>query len=205
MEVKRGNVCCVWVVYFSMSLSGLVISSSPADASTYAHFLFNAFDSAHTGSIKFEVCSHIFSLFVWICLFLFVFMFFFFFFTSIRTLWQLCPSYWGAPLLRSYSGPLTFMISTGMDISTKRCFSIGLFGVFHISFVLSKNMSECVSSVWQEMTDIVKAIYDMMGKYTYPVLKTDAPKQHVDAFFQVTCSRLLFNFNNNKKRLHHYW
>lgn len=36
------------------------------------------------------------------------------------------------------------------------------------------------------MTDIVKAIYDMMGKYTYPVLKTDAPKQHVDAFFQVT-------------------
>ncbi|KAG8004029.1 Kv channel-interacting protein 1, partial [Nibea albiflora] len=59
------------------------------DASTYAHFLFNAFDSAHTGSIKFE-----------------------------------------------------------------------------------------------EMTDIVRAIYDMMGKYTYPVLKTDAPKQHVDAFFQ---------------------
>lgn len=49
------------------------------------------------------------------------------------------------------------------------------------------------------MTDIVKAIYDMMGKYTYPVLKTDAPKQHVDAFFQVTCSRLLLNLNNKKK------
>lgn len=47
------------------------------------------------------------------------------------------------------------------------------------------------------MTDIVKAIYDMMGKYTYPVLKTDAPKQHVDAFFQVTRSKLLFNFNKN--------
>uniref|UniRef100_A0A3B5AVN7 Potassium voltage-gated channel interacting protein 1 n=1 Tax=Stegastes partitus TaxID=144197 RepID=A0A3B5AVN7_9TELE len=59
------------------------------DASTYAHYLFNAFDAGHTGSIKFE-----------------------------------------------------------------------------------------------EMTDIVRAIYDMMGKYTYPVLKTDAPKQHVDAFFQ---------------------
>lgn len=41
-------------------------------------------------------------------------------------------------------------------------------------------------SVSQEMTDIVRAIYDMMGKYTYPVLKTEAPKQHVDAFFQVT-------------------
>lgn len=36
------------------------------------------------------------------------------------------------------------------------------------------------------MTDIVRAIYDMMGKYTYPALKTDAHKQHVDAFFQVT-------------------
>lgn len=37
----------------------------------------------------------------------------------------------------------------------------------------------------QEMTDIVRAIYDMMGKYTYPALKIDTPKQHVDAFFQV--------------------
>lgn len=34
--------------------------------------------------------------------------------------------------------------------------------------------------------DIVKAIYDMMGKYTYPVLKEDTPRQHVDVFFQVT-------------------
>lgn len=33
--------------------------------------------------------------------------------------------------------------------------------------------------------DIVKAIYDMMGKYTYPVLKEDAPRQHVEVFFQV--------------------
>lgn len=39
--------------------------------------------------------------------------------------------------------------------------------------------------VFQEMTDIVKAIYDMMGRFTYPALKTDTPKQHVDAFFQV--------------------
>lgn len=41
------------------------------------------------------------------------------------------------------------------------------------------------------MTDIVRAIYDMMGKYTYPVLKTDAPRQHVDAFFQVKKSEFL--------------
>lgn len=31
----------------------------------------------------------------------------------------------------------------------------------------------------------MKAIYDMMGKCTYPVLKEDAPRQHVETFFQV--------------------
>lgn len=36
----------------------------------------------------------------------------------------------------------------------------------------------------EEMTEIVRAIYDMMGKYTYPALKGDVPKQHVDSFFE---------------------
>lgn len=36
------------------------------------------------------------------------------------------------------------------------------------------------------MTEIVRAIYDMMGKYTYPALKGDVPQQHVDAFFKVS-------------------
>lgn len=38
------------------------------------------------------------------------------------------------------------------------------------------------------MTEIVRAIYDMMGKYTYPALTGDVPQQHVDAFFQVGAS-----------------
>ncbi|XP_052055146.1 Kv channel-interacting protein 4 isoform X4 [Apodemus sylvaticus] len=37
---------------------------------------------------------------------------------------------------------------------------------------------------FEEMLDIMKAIYDMMGKCTYPVLKEDAPRQHVETFFQ---------------------
>ena len=41
-------------------------------------------------------------------------------FLSVRTSWQLCPSCWGAPSLRSYSGPSTFTISTETDTSTKR-------------------------------------------------------------------------------------
>ena len=44
------------------------------------------------------------------------------------------------------------------------------------------------------MMDIVKAIYDMMGKYTYPVLKEDTPRQHVDIFFQVRAHTLCVSF-----------
>uniref|UniRef100_A0AAY3ZYV3 EF-hand domain-containing protein n=1 Tax=Denticeps clupeoides TaxID=299321 RepID=A0AAY3ZYV3_9TELE len=79
------------------------------DASTYAHYLFNAFDSTNNGSIKFEVRPEI-----------------------------------------SSNGLLIYMISTKMYNRICCC---------------------C-------------AIYDMMGKYTYPALKGDVPKQHVEVFFQ---------------------
>lgn len=35
------------------------------------------------------------------------------------------------------------------------------------------------------MLDIMKSIYDMMGKYTYPALREEAPREHVESFFQV--------------------
>lgn len=47
------------------------------------------------------------------------------------------------------------------------------------------------------MMDIVKAIYDMMGKYTYPVLKEDTPRQHVDVFFQVGAHTLCVSCKPN--------
>lgn len=34
------------------------------------------------------------------------------------------------------------------------------------------------------MLDIMKSIYDMMGKYTYPTMQDDAPREHVESFFQ---------------------
>uniref|UniRef100_A0A671EAA1 Potassium voltage-gated channel interacting protein 2 n=1 Tax=Rhinolophus ferrumequinum TaxID=59479 RepID=A0A671EAA1_RHIFE len=37
---------------------------------------------------------------------------------------------------------------------------------------------------FEEMLDIMKSIYDMMGKYTYPALREEAPKEHVESFFQ---------------------
>uniref|UniRef100_A0AAR2M0E2 EF-hand domain-containing protein n=1 Tax=Pygocentrus nattereri TaxID=42514 RepID=A0AAR2M0E2_PYGNA len=96
------------------------------DASTYAHYLFNAFDSAHTGSIKFED-----------------------FVTALSI------------LLRG-------------STREKLQWTFNLYDINRDGYINK-----------EEMTDIVRAIYDMMGKYTYPVLKTDAPKQHVDTFFQV--------------------
>lgn len=49
----------MWLYCLSLCSLGVInlhLSSSVADASTYAHYLFNAFDTGHTGSIKFEVC-----------------------------------------------------------------------------------------------------------------------------------------------------
>lgn len=38
----------------------------------------------------------------------------------------------------------------------------------------------------QEMLAIVKSIYDMMGRHTYPLVREDAPLEHVERFFQVS-------------------
>lgn len=40
------------------------------------------------------------------------------------------------------------------------------------------------------MLDIMRSIYDMMGKYTYPTMQDDAPREHVESFFQVRVSSL---------------
>ncbi|XP_060766235.1 Kv channel-interacting protein 1-like [Neoarius graeffei] len=95
------------------------------DASTYAHYLFNAFDSEHNGSIKFED-----------------------FVTALSI------------LLRG-------------STQEKLQWTFNLYDINRDGYINK-----------EEMTDIVSAIYDMMGKYTYPALKIDTPKQHVDAFFQ---------------------
>ncbi|XP_035314485.1 Kv channel-interacting protein 1 isoform X4 [Cricetulus griseus] len=95
------------------------------DASTYAHYLFNAFDTTQTGSVKFED------------------------FVSALSI-----------LLRG-------------TVHEKLRWTFNLYDINKDGYINK-----------EEMMDIVKAIYDMMGKYTYPVLKEDTPRQHVDVFFQ---------------------
>ncbi|XP_026257100.1 A-type potassium channel modulatory protein KCNIP1 isoform X2 [Urocitellus parryii] len=95
------------------------------DASTYAHYLFNAFDTTQAGSVKFED-----------------------FVTALSI------------LLRG-------------TVHEKLRWTFNLYDINKDGYINK-----------EEMMDIVKAIYDMMGKYTYPVLKEDTPRQHVDVFFQ---------------------
>ncbi|XP_066573220.1 Kv channel-interacting protein 1 isoform X2 [Amia ocellicauda] len=95
------------------------------DASTYAHYLFNAFDSAHNGSVKFED-----------------------FVTALSV------------LLRG-------------SVREKLQWTFNLYDINKDGYINK-----------EEMTDIVRAIYDMMGRYTFPALRQEAPRQHVDAFFQ---------------------
>lgn len=46
--------------------------------------------------------------------------------------------------------------------------------------------SPCPLSVpSQEMLEIMKSIYDMMGRCTHPTLRDSAPAEHVELFFQV--------------------
>ncbi|KAF1394832.1 hypothetical protein PFLUV_G00005230 [Perca fluviatilis] len=44
------------------------------------------------------------------------------------------------------------------------------------------NKDGCITR--EEMTNIMDSIYDMMGKYTDPCMRDNAPKEHVDNFFQ---------------------
>ncbi|KAE8279046.1 Kv channel-interacting protein 4 [Larimichthys crocea] len=95
------------------------------DASTYAHFLFNAFDTDHNGSVSFE--DFVMGLSI---------------------------------LLRG-------------TIQEKLNWAFNLYDINKDGYITK-----------EEMLDIMKAIYDMMGKCTYPVLKEETPRQHVEVFFQ---------------------
>lgn len=63
MEVRHVymNVLSLVLLLYIKKLDNLFHLST--DASTYAHYLFNAFDTGHSGSIKFEV-SYIHTIYV---------------------------------------------------------------------------------------------------------------------------------------------
>ncbi|OBS69502.1 hypothetical protein A6R68_01939 [Neotoma lepida] len=105
------------------------------DSSTYATFLFNAFDTNHDGSVSFE----------------------------------------------DFVAGLSVILRGTIDDRLNWAFNL---------YDLNKDgcITKEVQGRWRarraEMLDIMKSIYDMMGKYTYPALREEAPREHVESFFQ---------------------
>ncbi|XP_067250041.1 Kv channel interacting protein 3a, calsenilin isoform X1 [Chanodichthys erythropterus] len=95
------------------------------DATTYAHFLFNAFDLDRNGSIRFE--DFVIGLSV---------------------------------LLRG-------------SVTEKLNWAFNLYDINKDGYITK-----------EEMLLIMKSIYDMMGRYTYPCVRDEAPSEHVEKFFQ---------------------
>ncbi|XP_025932048.1 Kv channel-interacting protein 4-like isoform X3 [Apteryx rowi] len=99
--------------------------SPRADATTYAHFLFNAFDVDGNGAICFQ--DFVVGLSV---------------------------------LLRG-------------TVHEKLNWAFNLYDINKDGYITK-----------EEMLEIMKSIYDMMGRCTYPILKDNAPAEHVEMFFQ---------------------
>ncbi|RLV92182.1 hypothetical protein DV515_00013876, partial [Chloebia gouldiae] len=150
------------------------------DASMYAHYLFNAFDTAQNGSVKFEwlqtTSLHAQPIAVGVQ-------------QRDRLLENELHSFddYKTPIKLQIIGSLAFVIKCPKPLDFVMALSILLRGTVHEKLRWTFNLYDINKDGYinkEEMMDIVKAIYDMMGKYTYPVLKEDAPRQHVEVFFQ---------------------
>ncbi|XP_019515561.1 PREDICTED: calsenilin isoform X1 [Hipposideros armiger] len=95
------------------------------DATTYAHFLFNAFDADGNGAIHFE----------------------------------------------DFVVGLSILLRGTVQEKLKWAFN--LYDINKDGYITK-----------EEMLAIMKSIYDMMGRYTYPLLREEAPLEHVERFFQ---------------------
>ncbi|KAH0504471.1 Kv channel-interacting protein 2 [Microtus ochrogaster] len=128
------------------------------DSSTYATFLFNAFDTNHDGSVSFED-----------------------FVAGLSVI-----------LRGTIDDRLNWAFNL-YDLNKDGCITKevqgrwraggAVCGVLGDDGAKGSHKEQC-TAVSAEMLDIMKSIYDMMGKYTYPALREEAPREHVESFFQ---------------------
>ncbi|XP_015417745.1 PREDICTED: calsenilin isoform X4 [Myotis davidii] len=111
--------------FTKMELQSLYRGFKNGDATTYAHFLFNAFDADGNGAICFE----------------------------------------------DFVVGLSILLRGTVQEKLKWAFN--LYDINKDGYITT-----------QEMLAIMKSIYDMMGRHTYPLLREDAPLEHVERFFQ---------------------
>ncbi|XP_056614893.1 Kv channel-interacting protein 2 isoform X3 [Triplophysa dalaica] len=81
---------------------------------------------------------------------------------------------------RHKNGAVSFEdIVTGLSIIVRGTVTDRLCWAFSL---YDLNKDGCITK--EEMNDIMKSIYDMMGKCTYPCMKDSAPNEHVESFFR---------------------
>lgn len=107
--------------WISSKLKTPIILPFYPDATTYAHYLFNAFDTANNGSIKFEVDRHTFWSLLHIYMYVNCLWLKLYYMVSVRSLWWVCPFSWGDQSKRNWSGLFICMTSIEMDASAKKC------------------------------------------------------------------------------------
>ncbi|KAI5622117.1 Kv channel interacting protein 3a, calsenilin isoform X6 [Silurus asotus] len=128
------------------------------DATTYAHFLFNAFDLDRNGSIRFED-----------------------FVIGLSVLLR------GSVTEKLNWAFNLYDINKDGYITKEEMLLImksiyDMMGRYTYPSVRDEAPSEHVEKFFQKM--IMKSIYDMMGRYTYPSVRDEAPSEHVEKFFQ---------------------
>nr|KAF6269408.1 potassium voltage-gated channel interacting protein 3 [Myotis myotis] len=111
--------------FTKMELQSLYRGFKNVNATTYAHFLFNAFDADGNGAICFE----------------------------------------------DFVVGLSILLRGTVQEKLKWAFN--LYDINKDGYITK-----------EEMLAIMKSIYDMMGRHTYPLLREDAPLEHVERFFQ---------------------
>lgn len=70
----------------------------------------------------------------------------------------------------------------------------------HPPYILAARLMAAPLALLQEMLAIMKSIYDMMGRHTYPILREDAPLEHVERFFQVSAPALGLEGQGSRRR-----
>lgn len=73
-------------------------------------------------------------------------------------------------------------------------------GPWYTPYILAARFMPAPLAPLQEMLAIMKSIYDMMGRHTYPILREDAPLEHVERFFQVSAPALGLEGQGSQRR-----
>jgi len=153
-----------------------------SDATTYAHFLFNAFAMDRSGSIRFEASSPPTA-----CLC----------YKQNRKVNYEPFHYFFQDFVIGLSVLLRGSVTEKLrwafnlyDINkdgyiTREVHSIGRSCFLRNRAEICGSRFVCLSGFLQEMMAIMTSIYDMMGRCTHPMVRDDSPYEHVEKFFQV--------------------